>query len=118
MTINNPNDDLAPVNRLTDKIMENGKLLEQAVPPALTPAKVEALMARFYASSPETHKMASFVRPPDAEVDPGVEDLSVLAQCILQCTRAGGPEGQGITMMYAAYGLWCYYNAKVKGGVV
>ena len=109
--------DKQELEAIADAIAEAGKAnsqLPQGPPPALTPAKIEALMQRFYQVE-EMRERADFKRPADPQdQDAGLADLSPLAQVVLSCTRNGGPEAQGITFMYAAYGLYCYYRDVVS----
>lgn len=100
---------------MAEAIQQAGQQVPQGPPPALTPDKIEHLMARFF-QEPDMVARAAYVRTVGLP-DEGLPDLGPLAQVVLQCTRHGGPEAQGITFMYAAYGLWCYHRDHVAKAV-
>lgn len=99
----------ADVEQITDQIIAEGQA-PQAIPPALTPAKIESMMARFF-NDPTMKEMAGHTRGPGLP-DEGQHDLGPLAMTVLEATRNGGPEAQGITFMFAAYGLWSFFQAR------
>lgn len=115
--------DPAKLSALADAIHAHGQATEAnqpPIPPALTPAKVEALMARVF-TDPEVRDMAAYVRAAEAkpglpDPDAGQPDLGPLCMVTHEATQKGGPEAQGITFMFAAYGLWCYWRDKGAGG--
>lgn len=108
---NKPQDAVWAGSALVNGVAQEAVLPPQGPPPALTPAKIEHLMARFF-QEPDMVARAAYVRTAGLP-DEGLPDLGPLAQVVLQCTRHGGPEAQGITFMYAAYGLWCYHRDHV-----